>query len=721
MPLVKSTSVLPDLSLNDQQRQAIEHVCGPMLVVAGAGTGKTTVLTRRIAQLIRDRQAGPDEILALTYTDNAAQEMRERVQKELGASCKVQAATFHSYCNSLLHAQGRNFGVLDDKDLWIYLRKRIRELNLNHFVRAANVSKFLDDLLDFMRRCQDELVGPDRYVRYVDQLERGELPIPRVSKSKDSEQLSDDEIVERCREIASVFTTVERMLSAENLGTFGHMITRACELLREDHALLEKQRAGARFILVDEFQDANFAQVKVLALLAANEKNIFAVGDPDQAIYRFRGASSAAFALFQRHFSGTKVVTLGKNQRSTSPILRCAYGVIRRNPEVLPGGTAGFPAHCRTPLDSARDEQAAAEGREVKNHPVEAVVLNDKDVESADIVSSIRRGQKQLKCRWRDFGVLYRSHFHRDQVAEELARHNIPFSIENLDVLDTSEVRDLLACLGAVVAPADSASLFRVAALPEFGIDPANLRAAMKAAPRETILAAVLEQMSEGPAVLRKLQEVRNEINKSAAKARGALDIVIRRFGLDAGLPPIRSVLEFVSKWEEKPLVTTGTAGELLEYLDYFREARGAICLSVEDEDAVRLMTAHSAKGLEFSHVYIIRANSNSFPASYRELLFEFPRELRDPESVALEESRELNEQEERRLFYVAMTRARDSLTIYAKQGIGKDKTPPGFVRDLLKDNTLAPWLRKRDAAALQVDLFAGEELSSLPAPNVKA
>ena len=152
MPLPKTSPCTPD----DRQRQAIEHVHGPMLVVAGAGTGKTTVLTRRIAHLIREGHACPDEILALTYTDNAAQEMRERVQKELGAACAVQASTFHAFSNNLLHARGKNFGVLDDKDLWIYLRKRIRELHLNYFVRAANVSKFLDELLDFMRRCQDE-------------------------------------------------------------------------------------------------------------------------------------------------------------------------------------------------------------------------------------------------------------------------------------------------------------------------------------------------------------------------------------------------------------------------------------------------------------------------------------------------------------------------------------------------------------------------------------
>jgi DNA helicase-2/ATP-dependent DNA helicase PcrA len=157
---------------DERQREAIEHVHGPMLVVAGAGTGKTTVLTRRIAHLIRQGHACPNEILAVTYTENATREMRERVVEELGGSDipGLRVSTFHAYCNNLLIACGKKFEVLDDKDLWIYLRKSLPELHLNYFVRAAKVSQFLDDLLDFMRRCHDELVGPEKYAEYVRRL-----------------------------------------------------------------------------------------------------------------------------------------------------------------------------------------------------------------------------------------------------------------------------------------------------------------------------------------------------------------------------------------------------------------------------------------------------------------------------------------------------------------------------------------------------------------------
>jgi DNA helicase-2/ATP-dependent DNA helicase PcrA len=315
-----------------------------MLVVAGAGTGKTTVLIRRIARLIREGDARPDEIIALTYTENAASQMRERLVAELGRReiQGLQVCTFHAYCNELLIAADRRFGVLDDKQLWIFLRRNLRELKLNYFVRAANVSRFLDDLLDFIRRCHDELVTPDDYRSYVRRIENGELPLPRVTKSKDIEELSEEEALGRCREIALVFETVERMLNERNLGTFNHMIVRANALLGSNPHVLSQARKRAKFILVDEFQDANYAQIEVLGKIAGREAsqahpaapNLFVVGDPDQGIYRFRGASSEAFDLFLERFPEAKLVPLTRNRRSTAPILGCAHAVIDKNPEI---------------------------------------------------------------------------------------------------------------------------------------------------------------------------------------------------------------------------------------------------------------------------------------------------------------------------------------------------------------------------------------------------
>ena len=679
-----------------------------MLVIAGAGTGKTTVLTRRIAYLVRHGHARLDEILAVTYTKNAAQEMRQRVREELRGTdvSALRIATFHEYCNELLAENGKKFGVLDEKDLWIYLRRRLRELNLKYFVRAASVTKFLDDLLKFMQHCHDELVGPEKYQEYVQRLERGELPIPRVTKSKDADQVSDQEVLGRCREIANVFTTVERMLREDGLGTFGHMITHAYHLLRESN---EELRARSRFILVDEFQDVNFAQVKVLQLLAGQERNVFAVGDPDQAIYRFRGASSAAFVLFQRHFPGVSLVKLEKNRRSTSPILNSAFALISKNPNVFDKETGS--TYERSVLISAREEEAAREGKPLPRVPVEAVVLSAKDFECSEVVAALIGWQRKTRRQWSDCAVLYRTHSHRDQLAAELASQGIPFSIENMDVMDMPEARDLFACLGAVVSDADGASLFRVAALPQFSIDPEKLRAGIKALPRDagaSAIALVLSQIEGGPAVLDRVRQTRAEIAAADVRGRAAVDVVVRSFALNRASRALNAVLGFVSAWEEKAITKTREIGELLDYLEYFREAGGVIPLASKDDNAVRLMTAHAAKGLEFSNVFILRASSPSFPSPYKEPLLEFPRELHDPASVAQDDDKELCRQEERRLFYVAMTRARDSLTIYAKQGVGKDPSPPGFLRDLLKDSSvLGRWLVPGQPRGFQTDMFA--------------
>src|SRR5947199_6083942 len=240
MAVSKSNSRPAPFTPDDRQREAIEHVHGPMLVVAGAGTGKTSVLTHRIQRLVEEGHAQPDEILALTYTRNAAAEMRDRVRSLL-AGKTVHATTFHDYCLDLLRSCGRDFGVLDEQDLWIYLRRRIRELHLEHFIRAANIGQFLSDLLKFVTRCHDELVTPEQYEEYVERLARGEVSIPRVAKSKNV--LEDSEVLGRCREIARVFSSMERWLREENLGTFSHMITRAHDILHTDERVRGEARA----------------------------------------------------------------------------------------------------------------------------------------------------------------------------------------------------------------------------------------------------------------------------------------------------------------------------------------------------------------------------------------------------------------------------------------------------------------------------------------------
>ncbi|MCU1300438.1 MAG: hypothetical protein JWQ87_722 [Candidatus Sulfotelmatobacter sp.] len=709
MAVFKSKSQASQFLPDDRQREAIEHVRGPMLVVAGAGTGKTSVLIHRIARLVEHGHAKPDQILALTYTVAAAGEMRDRVRALLGQ--QIHSATFHDYCYGLLTRAAKEFGVLDEKDLWIYLRKRIHDLHLQHYVRAANVSQFLNDLLAFLSRCHDELVTPEKYAAYLARLERGELPVPRVAKSKD--QLTDAEVIGRCQEIARVFATTEAWLREKNLGTFGHMITRAHDLLTSDEGLLAAERARYPFILVDEFQDANFAQIKILSALAGTDANIFGVGDPDQAIYRFRGASSAAFHLFRRNFPQTRLVVLGKNRRSVTSILQCAFAVVDKNPPVFAAQERDTLAYRRTPLKSAREEDANKEGKPLPSFPVEAISFAPKEAEAPDVVRIIEETKRHSRCKWKDFGILYRSHIQRDEVVQELAEHEIPFSIENMDVSDTADVRDLFACVDVVVDLGSDASLFRVAALPQFNVDPEQLRAALRTIAKDSKegvtvpLSSALDTVGGGHAVLECVLRTRDQVVRKQAKTRTALRMIGKQFGLDFNSPGLQAALTFAADWEKKVTTETGELGEWIEYLNYFREAGGVIPIaSKPDEDAVRLMTAHGAKGLEFSHVVLLRATSPSFPSSYKERLVELPRELRDPDSASGGDDKTLHDQEERRLFYVAMTRAKDSLHVYGKQGIGRDKTPAGYMREMIANPVLQPWLRSRVALPSQPKLI---------------
>src|SRR6266498_3655642 len=224
----KFGELIPDKN----QQQAIEHVSGPMLVLAGAGTGKTTVLTHRIKHLIEGQHAGPEQILAVTYTINAAAELKTRLSTRLGVRCDdLNASTFHAHCFGILKRAKQHFELIDDNDLWVYLRQRIELLDLKHFIEAGDLGRFLHELLSFFRRCHDELVSPDDYDRYVARLVNGELPPPRVAKSKDADLMLPEEAIARCREIARVYRKVEQMLAADGLGTFGHMISHAVRLL----------------------------------------------------------------------------------------------------------------------------------------------------------------------------------------------------------------------------------------------------------------------------------------------------------------------------------------------------------------------------------------------------------------------------------------------------------------------------------------------------------
>ena len=722
------------VSFNERQLQAIQHVYGPMLVVAGAGTGKTSVLVERMARLVQDGHARPDEILALTFADNAAAEMSARVRKALaGADCAgLRAMTFHAYCYGLLERAGKGFRLLTKEDLWVYLRQRISDLGLNWYIRAASPGQFLDALLEFFDRCHDEVIGPADYRKYVASLSKVNAPLPRVVSSKQAAGMTRDEVLARCNEIVGVFEKVEAMLAGENLGAFAHMITRALGLLRSDQYLRAAEQDRTRFLLLDEFQDVNLGQIELAQLLAGSEQNVFAVGDPDQAIYRFRGASAAAFQEFARRFPKTKSVTLTENQRSHTPILKCAYAVISGNPALPPlakGSRQDRDMFRREPLQSARDLRGTLQGELLPKFPVEVVIAESDEQEAFEVARRIeellhtpgknREGKMRRHPR---IAVLYRMHFHRDALVLELVARQIRFAVVGLNALETPEVRDLLACLRVVGCMADSGSLFRVAALPIFHVDAEAVRQALAYAGKEADFVSILESVPGGREVVVAVEEAWATARMKDMNTAAVLMCVLERFGFDRTAPPVLAFAQFVAEWRKKAVAGNGELSEFLSYMDYYPEAGGIIAVPTNgegsDANVVQLMTAHAAKGLEFEHVFVLRLNQNSFPTAFKEKLFEFPQQLRRG-LVAEGDDKEIHKQEERRLFYVAMTRARETLTLCPRPNRSRrDPRPNGFVRDLITDCAAQPYWRESNVAPITIDVAAG----ALPAgPGVGA
>lgn len=731
------SSVAPSRSAgfqpNPAQAGAIYHVRGPMLVLAGAGTGKTSVLVHRIVNLISEGHARPDEIMAVTFTNKAAGEIRERVAGQLSSKSarKVRTCTFHAYCNELLKASGLEFGLLTREDLWVYLRQRIKHLPLDYFVKASDPGRFLDDLLTFFDRCTDELVDASRYSRYVEQVTDGRLALPRVYKSKDADEIVPEEIIAKCQEIARVYCAVERMLQGDALLTFGSLITETVKKFAFDEQLLKQERRKCRFLLVDEFQDSNHAQIELARLLTAEAGNAFAVGDPDQAIYHFRGASSGAFQRFLECFPGSKVVNLAENQRSTPAILECAYAAIRQNPAVVGSEPHLFERLKREPLRSARAERAASEGLAFTSVPVEIVPYNSYAQEAADVADSILALRKRTRAPWNNFAVLYRSHLAARQLIGELGAREVPFAVTGVDLFNTSVLRDLVSVLHCLYSFEEHVSLFRLATRQQFGIDVRELQTRLARAPRRTTTAAVLSEIKAGKALLDVIIDLRHKSNADTAEIRDVVDGAIEFLGLDPNSNELQRFYEYVSDWRKKKFVEHGTLPEFLEYMDLWRSAGGCLDanpavraeLNFEEarsSNAVQLMTVHSAKGLEFAHIFVLRVASGSFPANYRERLFEFPRELREGFARVEADDKTLQEQEERRLFYVAITRARDTLAVFGKP-VGRHPIPSRFLRELSEVRDIQVQVTVRPARPVQLEIGIEEQIAPWLAMSASA
>ena len=702
--------------LNEAQRRAITHGDGPLLVIAGAGTGKTRVIIERIRHLLEsDASLLGENILGLTFTNKAAGEMKTRVVKSVGERGKdVMLATFHSFCETILKEVDPNRLALEKEDHWILLRRNLARLKLEKYRRLAEPGQFLNDFIAFFSRCQDELVSSEDYQAFADQL-AAELQADKLSLDEDTCKERAEHVALQ-QEIARAYRASEEILRDKRSFAINGSISDAVALLKNDAKRLRQLRERYRHILVDEFQDTNIAQLELLHLLSDGSRNIVVVGDNDQAIYRFRGASFGSFKLFLQRFTNWTEgqdstpyrVSLTSNYRSTPNILRVATQAIGMN-EV----SAEFPKKVLHPN--------SPEGEKIR-----IVELDSPESEATWVADELQRIHNAGRP-WHHFAVLYRQHAHRDFLVEELSQRKIPFVISKLSILEHPLVRDVLAYLRLIASPRDDVACARVLSAPAWHLTAPDLvrlseRTSKK---RGTSLYDVLQApqgelpFDPSPAAAKELLEFLGAERKTMRRRTAReilgdltewLEVPQRVSAQDRKY--VNRLAQFAKDWEPKS--DTRGLREFLEYLEYFAQAGGT--LSLEDDapgDAVQLMTVHGAKGLEFPHVFLMRVNSRAFPAGDRAPLFEFPIRLMKEELP----QGDFHIQEERRLFYVALTRAQERLTLTTITE--KKNKVPVFIEDIVMEPAIkrrdvslsAPRVKKkeadaREAGATDADLF---------------
>src|SRR6185312_3053779 len=417
------------------------------------------------------------------------------------------------------------------------------------------------------------------------------------------------------------------------------------------------------------------------------------------------------------------LINLAENQRSTQNILDCGYAAIRHNPKLTEGGSR--LQFDREKLLSARDAEESSRGTGLLfgTQPVDVVPYRNYEEECSDVAERILALHAD-GARWSDCAVLFRSHANAEGLVEELGARSIPFEVQDTDLFESDALRDLMAWLHCVHSRNDDVSFFRLALREGSGVDLSALHAKLSSAARGTKVATVLENVNGGPELLRVLQVFSDQHESESKDLVQTIHAAADLLGIARASIELTRFLNFTRKWLGSRICASGKLSEFLEFLDLYREGGGALALSPperpeeefagasqeavsEEHDTVKLLTVHAAKGLEFKNVFVLRVVSPSFPTNYKETLFEFPREL-SPGNYRIEKADDqIHKEEERRLFYVAVTRARDTLTLYGKKRVTKKKDaeiPPTYLREMSEDQALQQALCVRDPILVDRD-----------------
>ncbi|MDR1773320.1 MAG: UvrD-helicase domain-containing protein [Clostridioides sp.] len=649
-------------TLNTQQRLAVECINGPVLILAGAGSGKTKVLTSRIAYLIEDIGVSPTNILAITFTNKAAKEMRERVEQNIDSDTnEMWISTFHSCCVRILRKDinkigyNRSFVIYDAADQLTLVKDCLKELDYNEKIFDPKT------MLHIISGAKDKLISPAEFKKKYGM---------DVRESK----------------IADVYTLYQDRLKRNSALDFDDLITKTVELFKSNEDVLNYYRNKFKYIMVDEYQDTSRAQYELIKLLAMGHKNICVVGDDDQSIYGWRGADIRNILSFERDYEDVFVVKLEQNYRSTQVILDAANKLISNNIE-----------RKRKNLWSEKTE-----GKAVKISRTETEIT-----ESTYIANEIIRLHRQENRPYKDFAVLYRANAQARSIEDSFNRIGVPYNIfGGTKFYERKEIKDILAYLRVIQNPQDDISLKRIINVPRRGI---GLRSIEKIEDRAT-----LKQESLYKTILD--IESNSEINAKAKKnilefvdTIGILRTIKETYSVSKLVEKILDITGYMDELEkERKKKEEKHMGESLEFQDRIDNVMEFISIALEfeledenyeeknlenflaklalsseksnseeeDLDRVSLMTIHTSKGLEFPVVFLTGMEEGIFPIS---------RAIRSLKDEDIEE--------ERRLCYVGITRAKEELymtltsrrTLYGKTNVS---IPSRFIEELPEDCT---------------------------------
>ncbi|HOU45934.1 MAG TPA: ATP-dependent DNA helicase [Candidatus Pacearchaeota archaeon] len=674
--------------LNEEQKNAVIHGQGPLLIVAGAGTGKTTILTQRIIHLINEKGLKPDNILAVTFTEKAAGEMEERVLlglKDIYADLWI--STFHSFCERILRQHSfdigisDNFKIIQEAQAWMLFRENIELFDFDYYrQKQGNPVRFISALLNHFSRCKDEGIYPKDYLDYAQNLK---LDLSEFNDPKSEES--------RINEIAKAYGVYQKLLLENNYLDFGDLINYCYKLFLERPNILEKYRQQFEYILIDEFQDTNWMQYELIKLLAYPRNNITVAADDDQSIYRFRGASVSNVLQFRKDFPKAKSMAVNRNYRSGQKILDLAYNFIQgNNPDRL---------EYQSKIDKKLISQKGIEA------DVKSLSFSDVYKETQGVANKILEIKKENDLKFKDFLILVRANSHAQPFCAEFDRQGIPYQfLASQGLYLKPIIIDAISYLKVLDNVYDDAAMYRVVSCPAFNLNKKDIAKIVLYQEKGAIsIYEGLKQLpmisgleSETPDIVARIlsliakhqeQKNINEIFIGFLQDSGYLDYILKKQKTNflAAKEEIDLIQQFAKKI--KAFMESQSDPSLNIFIKQIKMEldageEGSLEPDLENSsDAVKVMTIHGAKGLEFENVFIVNMVRDRFPCRSRSQGIALP----DALVKEILPQGDAHLQEERRLLYVAMTRAKKGLFFtWARDYGGKKTKPPSqFLVDL--------------------------------------